>query len=181
MPLTYDDSVDNVQNQPGTVLAVTATLASPVTTTVTGTIDAVFSGTVPTSQSNWPAGATTLIGGQPIYINSTATLAVSQSNVPLGNTIVYVTSSTTPTVTTQNPSLTGVALKALNSARRGLTVYNQTSQILYLALGVTATLVNFTLIMDVSGYYEAPFGYNGAVWGIQGAAATGLVYITEVV
>ena len=71
-------------------------------------------------------------------------------------------------------------MKALNSARRGLTIYNQTSQVLYVKMGTTATLTDFTLIMDVSGYYESPFGYNGAVWGIQGAAATGLVYVTEV-
>lgn len=243
MPLTYDDSVDNVQNQPGTTLAVTASSTSSVYVT----------GSVLVSQSNWPAGAAVTISGQPIYINTTATLAVSQSNTPLGTqtvsqsnwpagatvsqsntpagtqtvsmsnwpagatvsqsntpagtqtvsgnfnvgingtvamsqsnlpagtTVVIITSSVTPTVTTQNPSLTGVALKAANVSRRGLTIYNQTSQVLYVAMGTTASLTSFSIIMDVSGYYEAPYGYNGAFWGLNPAAGTGLVYVTEVV
>jgi len=119
--------------------------------------------------------------GAPVYVATTGALFVSQSNTPAGTQVVIITSSITPTVTTQALSLTGVALKAANTSRRGLTIYNQTTQVLYVAMGTTATLASFTLIMDVSGYYEAPYGYNGAYWGLHPVAGTGLVYVTEVV
>jgi len=157
-------------------------------TLVSGTVGAsqsagwasLVSGTVGASQSaGWTVQVSSTTGA-PVYVATTGALFVSQSNTPAGTQVVIITSSVTPTVTTVPLSLTGVALKAANTSRRGLAIYNQTTQVLYVAMGTTASLTAFTLIMDISGYYEAPYGYNGAYWGLHPAAGTGLVYVTEV-
>ena len=75
MPLVYDDSIDNVQNQPGTVLAVTASSTSSVYVT----------GSVTVSQSNIPAGTVTITASlaSPVWVNTTGTITVNTGTFPV--------------------------------------------------------------------------------------------------
>lgn len=73
---------------------------------------------------------------------------------------------------------------AANTNRRGATIYNDSSALLYLLLGTgTASTTNFTVILGgngsgIGGYYELPFNYTGIVKGIW-ASATGNARVTE--
>jgi hypothetical protein len=77
-------------------------------------------------------------------------------------------------------SAASVTVLAANAARLGATVFNESTQILYLLLqtGGTASLTTYTLQMAGGGYYEVPFQYNGALIGIW-AAANGFARVTE--
>ena len=142
---------------------------------ISGAAISVLSGTLAVSQTNPVLTASVTQGGAWAALVSGSVTAAFTATVP-----VVVTSSTTGTVTSQPLTLTGVALLAANAARKGATVYNLTTQDLYVRLGTTATLTNFTVVLPMSGYYEVPYGYNGAIWGLNSTGGLGVAYVTEV-
>lgn len=87
--------------------------------------------------------------------------------------------STTPTQTSVVGSATTVTVLAANNARKGATVFNDSSAVLYLKLGATASTTSYTLQIAANGYYEVPFGYVGIIDGIW-ASATGNARVTEI-
>lgn len=77
-------------------------------------------------------------------------------------------------------SATAVTLKASNVDRKRLTIANDGNKDLYVKLGASATLTDYTVMLDrKGGYYELPFNYTGAITGIWSAAGTGGAQITE--
>ncbi len=85
----------------------------------------------------------------------------------------------TPTITSPaNVTTTAAVVLAANTARRGGIVYNESGAIVYLAFGTTATLTAYTVQIAVSGNYEVPFNYTGALWGIT-SAGTAVMRVTE--
>lgn len=85
----------------------------------------------------------------------------------------------TGTLSNVDGSASNVTLLAANTARLGATVYNDSTAILYLKLGATASATSFTVKMQPDDYYEIPFGYYGTVDGIW-ASATGFARVTEI-
>jgi len=85
----------------------------------------------------------------------------------------------TSSVTSVASSATVVTLKAANTLRRGCTVYNNSTQILYVKLGSSASASSFTVKMQPDDYYEVPAKYNGIITGIW-AAANGAALVTEI-
>jgi len=75
-------------------------------------------------------------------------------------------------------SASSVQLLAANLLRRGATVFNDSSSVMYLKLGVTASTTSFTVRMVSFAYYEVPFGYVGRIDAIW-SAAIGNARITE--
>ncbi len=74
---------------------------------------------------------------------------------------------------------TNVTILAANSGRIGGTVYNDSTQVLYLLLGVgPASSTVYTVQMAAAGYYEIPFGYTGILTGLW-ASANGSARVTE--
>lgn len=73
---------------------------------------------------------------------------------------------------------TTAVVLAANTSRRGATVYVESGAVLYLAFGTTASLTAYTVQIPVGGYYEVPFGYTGALWGIT-SAGTSVARVTE--
>jgi hypothetical protein len=68
---------------------------------------------------------------------------------------------------------------AANTSRRGATVYNDSTAILYILLAnATSSATVFTVKVAAGGYYEAPYGYTGIIKGIW-ASATGSARVTE--
>lgn len=68
---------------------------------------------------------------------------------------------------------------AANANRIGATVYNDSTQVLYLLLGTgPASSTVYTVQMAAAGYYETPFGYTGVITGIW-ASANGSARVTE--
>ena len=77
----------------------------------------------------------------------------------------------TPTPTSVASVITSVTLLAANTARAGATIYNNSTSVLYVELGATASLTAFTVVLaaisgGIGGYYEVPFGYRGVISGI---------------
>ena len=85
----------------------------------------------------------------------------------------------TGTLSNVNASASNVTLLAANAARLGATFYNDSTAILYLKLGATASATSFTVKMQPDDYYEMPYGYYGIVDGIS-ASATGVIRVTEI-
>lgn len=96
---------------------------------------------------------------------------------PLNNQPV---SYATSTVTRVTSSATVVTLKAANTSRRGLYIFNESTSLVYIKFGSTATSTDYTVRVAAGGYFELPTPvYNGIVTGIW-ASANGAAQVTEV-
>lgn len=81
--------------------------------------------------------------------------------------------------TTVAGSASSVTLLAANTARLGATIFNDSTSMLYIKLGATASTTSFTVQLLTNAYYEIPYGYTGRIDGIWGSA-TGNSRITEI-
>lgn len=120
------------------------------------------------------------------------TVAISNVNpngqaLMVGSSPVVLASDQTPLVTATGTksSVAGAAvsttLLAANSSRKGATIYNDSTVILYLDLsGGTASSTSYSVQVPAQGYFELPPQpmYTGAITGIW-ASATGNARITE--
>ncbi|WP_432812080.1 hypothetical protein [Pantanalinema sp. GBBB05] len=100
-------------------------------------------------------------------------LTIEASDMPLSNpSSVTVTPATasTATPTSVTAATTNTQLLALNTNRKGATVWNNSTAQLYLELGGTASATVYTAKLEAGGYYEVPFGYTGAIAGLWTAA-----------
>ncbi len=69
-------------------------------------------------------------------------------------------------------STSNTVLLPSNSIRLGATIYNDSSSsLLYLKLGATATITDFTIKIFPLSYYEVPYGYTGEIDGIWNTAS----------
>lgn len=91
----------------------------------------------------------------------------------------------TATVTSVASAATSTSIIAANTARKGLSVSNTDANILYLLLGGgTASATNFTVAISGAtataiGYFEAPYGFTGAITGIWAVDGAGSALVTE--
>lgn len=90
-----------------------------------------------------------------------------------------ISGASTATQSNVAGAASSTSLLAANTSRKGATIWNDSSAILYVLLGTgtaSATVCTVKLIADA--YYEVPAGYTGAIKGIW-ASATGAARITE--
>lgn len=89
--------------------------------------------------------------------------------------------SNVATVSKVDASATNVTLLEANEDRvpLGVSIYNDSSAVLTLKLGETATTTSFTVKLQAGCLYELPFDYDGQIDGFW-ASATGQALITEV-
>jgi hypothetical protein len=92
-----------------------------------------------------------------------------QKQVPLtGATVAQVASSAT-----------SVTLKAANASRRSLSIFNDSTAVLYVKFGATASTSSYTVKLNAGDYFEAPLPmYQGVIDGIW-ASANGSALVTE--
>jgi len=170
----------NVANLPATqpVSGAVSVDNFPATQAVSGTVNV---GNLPATQpvsgtvavSNFPA--TQPISGSVSVSNFPATQPVS-----IAATVeVKEVRATTPTTTSPAVTNSNTSILASNSNRLGATIYNEGAAICYMILGSTATTTSYTLQIQVGGYYEVPFGYTGAIFGIT-SAGTATLRVTEI-
>lgn len=100
--------------------------------------------------------------------------------VPVSGTVTATTgTSATSTLTNVASSATNVTLLASNASRKKAMIYNDSTKILYVKFGTTASLTSFTVAIDNKGYFEFPTPtYTGQIDGIW-SAANGTARITE--
>ncbi|MHC5719267.1 MAG: hypothetical protein ACYTX0_46235 [Nostoc sp.] len=86
--------------------------------------------------------------------------------------LVTTTESTsgTSTPTTVASTTSNETILAANSNRKGATIWNDSTAILYVEFGPTATTSAFTVKLAPGGYYELPFHYTGVISGIWSSA-----------
>lgn len=97
-----------------------------------------------------------------------------------GSTVYALDSAATGAVVTSIVSTVGTVVLAVAQAKRvSLSVYNASTNPLFLKMGSGAKTTDFTLMMVASGYYEVarPI-YNGQITGVW-ATANGNAYVTE--
>lgn len=97
-----------------------------------------------------------------------------------GNALSIGVKSTTGATSTVAGSASSVTLLSSNSSRLGAVIFNDSSAILYVKLGTTASTTDFTYRINPYQTLEigANFLYTGRIDGIW-ASATGNARITE--
>lgn len=111
-----------------------------------------------------------------LFVTSDAGLNWSPWNGVVSATNVK---ATTASVSSVNDTASSTTLLAINTNRLGATVHNDSTVVLYLKLGATASATSFTVKMAADGYYEVPYGYTGIIDGIWASDASGAARITE--
>jgi hypothetical protein len=114
-------------------------------------------------------GQKAMTGSAPVVIAS------DQSTLPTNEA-----AAATATCTNVNGNASSVSLLASNSSRKGAMFFNDSTAVLYLKFGTTASTTSYTVQIPSNGYYEMPGPkiYSGAIDGIW-SAANGAVRITE--
>lgn len=117
-------------------------------------------------------------------VTGTGSLRVTLASDTTSNSNAFnvkETTSATGTNTNVASSATSVTILASNANRLGATVFNDSTQVLYLNVGSTAaSTTNYTVQMPSNAYYEIPPAhiYTGAITGIW-ASANGNARVTE--
>lgn len=129
--------------------------------------------TLPVSVSNFPTVQA---------VTGTVAITGNSPAVPLWVTGSFSTTfdpATSATVTAVASSATVVTLQAANVERRGLTIYNDSTKILFVKLGSAASASSFSVKISSNGYFEVPSDYTGIVTGLW-QAVNGSAYVTEI-
>lgn len=87
--------------------------------------------------------------------------------------------SSTGTVTSVSDTASSTTLLASNTSRLGGSIYNDSTAILYVKLGATASTTSFTTKVYPEELYEIPGNYTGIIDGIWASDASGAARITE--
>jgi hypothetical protein len=96
-----------------------------------------------------------------------------------GPTGIGFTTSATGAQTSVTGAASDTQILAANVSRRGFTVMNDSSDVLYLLLAdAVSSSTNHTVKVAAYGYFEGPYNYTGKVKGIW-ASATGAARVTE--
>jgi len=76
-------------------------------------------------------------------------------------------------------SASAVTISSADVTLQGRIIANATDQPLFIYLGAAATLLNYTKQIAPGDSYTVPFRYTGIITGINAAAATGDIIVTE--
>lgn len=97
-----------------------------------------------------------------------------------GTVTANPTRSATATLTNVNDTNVSTTLLSSNANRLAATIWNDSTSILYVKFGTTASTTSATVKIAADGYYEFPQPvYTGRVDGIWSADSTGAARITE--
>jgi hypothetical protein len=96
----------------------------------------------------------------------------------------YAAAPSTATISSVNDTNASTTLLAANTSRKGASIFNDSTEVLYVALGnVTASSTNFTVKLAAGAYYELPVCaggvYTGIIKGIWANDSTGAARVTE--
>lgn len=132
---------------------------------------------IATLQGHTTAGGSSWV---PVKVTPSGALAADVTQAATSNpwTIKDVALSSS-SITSVNDTNLNTTLLASNTNRLVATIYNDSDQILYVKLGVTASTTSFTAKVFPDGYYEVPKRYVGQIDGIWAADSTGAARITE--
>ena len=106
-------------------------------------------------------------------------LQQSQDTVSGGNLTKELVAATSAVTRTASSTLTTTIL-ASNANRLNAVIFNESTSLLYLKFGATATNTSYTVQLSSNAYYEIPTAhvYTGVIDGIW-VAANGAAMATE--
>jgi hypothetical protein len=118
-----------------------------------------------------------MLGWNDAVAEASRVMVVNSAGAPSGDSVAAPATGATTSVAS---SATTVTILAANTARRGATVYNDSTQVLYLLLGAgTASASVYTVQLAANAYNEVPFGFTGALTGLW-ASANGNARVTQI-
>lgn len=113
-----------------------------------------------------------------IPVTSLPALAAGSANI--GDVdVLTLPKSGTATLTNVSDTATSTTLLSANAARLGASIHNDSTVVLYVKFGTTASATSFTVKMAADAHYEVPFGFTGRIDGIWASDASGAARITE--
>jgi len=118
---------------------------------------------------------TTITGTAVMWEDASDTLRSVSAAKPLP---ALTPRTATATLTNVASSATSVTLLALNVARLGATIMNDSTKVLFVKFGTTASATSYTVQLAGKQYLEVPFGYTGRIDGIW-VSANGDARMTE--
>ncbi len=126
---------------------------------------------------------TQLASYQPITINAVGGNAIGTGEGTISSSTLRVAVGSKSSATSANvsDSASSVTLLASSSSRVGATFWNDSTSILYLKFGATATTTSCAVKIAPDGYYELPGPqvYSGIIDGIWSADASGACRVTS--
>jgi hypothetical protein len=145
--------------------------------TVDGTVAATQSGT-------WNIGTVTTVTAVTAISNALPAGNNNIGDVDVASVAGTVTTkelrAATPTVTTVADTASSTTLLASNANRLGATIANDSSAVLYVKFGTTASATDYTARLVRYAYLEVPFNYTGRIDGIWATdPGDGAARITE--
>lgn len=95
--------------------------------------------------------------------------------------LLFAAGPSVASVTSIADSATNVTLLAANQNRKLVTIFNDSTAVLYVKFGATASTTSYTVQIGVGQYFEAPAPvYTGVIDGIWASdPGTGAARITE--
>lgn len=121
----------------------------------------------------------TATGGLKVDLGTDNDVTVTSGNITVSGTVAITDKSANAALSNVAGSAASVTILASNGARTGATIWNDSTAILYITFGATASATSCTVKMAPDAYYEVPFGYTGIITGIW-ASATGSARVTEI-
>lgn len=129
----------------------------------------------------WPPENVTVAAGT-LATAANQTSQITQETTTATNTTSLVANLKAATATLSNVSAatSSTALLAATAGRKQAMFFNDSTAILYLKMGTTASTTSYTVQIPAGGYYElpSPSVYTGIIQGIW-SAVNGAVRITE--
>ena len=182
----------NIQNSAGWVVYIANTVAGGDAVTITnsaGWIVAISNTSPLVSIVNSAGWIMAQSNTSPlVQVTNSAGWIFAQSNTSsltqvtnsAGWSVFAIDSAPTSSVVTAVASTIGtVVLSVAQTKRVNLSIYNASTQVLYMKLGSGAKSTDFTLMMVSSGFYELPRPvYNGQITGVW-PSANGFAYVSE--
>lgn len=115
-----------------------------------------------------------------VGVGTTESRVSSSNPLPVTGSVTSATSTTT-TRSQVADNAADVLILASNTSRKGASIQNDSSAVLYLGLGTTTvSATNYSARMVQYAYFEVPFNFTGEIRGIWASdPADGAARITE--
>lgn len=129
------------------------------------------------------SGSTTAVTGnvtvvQPTGTNLHVVTDTGSTTAVTGTVTTASAKSATATLSNVAGNASSVTLLASNASRLGATITNDSTAILYVKFGASASTSSYVVRLPSNAYYEVPFSYTGLIAGIWDSA-TGNARVTE--
>lgn len=93
--------------------------------------------------------------------------------------VLTLPKSASAAITSVNDTATSTTLLSSNASRLGFSIFNDSTEILYVKFGTTASSTDYNVKLQPQGYFEDAFRYTGRVDGIWANDASGAAKIAE--